>query len=97
MNEQVCHYKAYEAELIQLRGLTHEQQRALRSAARQLEHFKFNEKFFHDELRSARLLLEKEKGHIQLVQTTNQRKLESQEENLHSKFEKQKNELNSKV
>lgn len=89
--------KSYEVEVVQLRGLTHEQQKALRAAARQIEHLKFSEKVCQDELCTVRTLLEKQKAHLQVVQGTHQRRLEVQEENIQAKLDKQRNELNSKV
>ena len=94
---QVHHLKSYEAEVVQLRGVVHEQQKALRAAARQLEHLKMNDKLFQDEIRNLRVNLEKEKAHSQVIQASNQRKIDCHEENLQSKLDKQKNELNATV
>ena len=48
---EVGHLKSYEAEAIQLRGVTHELQKALRSSAREMEHLKVREKILEEEIR----------------------------------------------
>ncbi|ROT69145.1 hypothetical protein C7M84_012700 [Penaeus vannamei] len=51
-DEQMCevgHLKSYEAEVIQLRGVTHELQKALRASAREMEHLKMREKILEEE------------------------------------------------
>ncbi|CAG7829111.1 unnamed protein product [Allacma fusca] len=93
--QQVNHLKSYEAEVVQLRGVVHEQQKALRAASRQLEHFKLNDKLLQDEIRTLRVSLEKEKAHAQVMQASSQRRLDAQEESLQCKLDKQKNELNA--
>ena len=47
---QIAHLKSHEAEAMQLRGLVHEQQRALRVASRQIETLRNNEKCLQDDL-----------------------------------------------
>ena len=46
------HLRSYEAEVIQLRGVTHEFQKALRASAREMENMKIKEKIMDDEIRS---------------------------------------------
>lgn len=43
--------KSYEAEVTQLRGLIHEQQRAIRVAARQIDQLRVNERILQDDLK----------------------------------------------
>lgn len=96
-NAQVAHLKSHEVELTQLRGLTHEQEKSLRSASRQIEHLKLNEKIMQDELRSLKKLLDQEKAHLTVVQNSAQRRIDFHEDNMRAKLEKQKNDLNSNV
>lgn len=46
--------KSYEAEVTQLRGLIHEQQRAIRVAARQVDQLRVNERLLQDDLNKIR-------------------------------------------
>lgn len=48
---QITHLKSYEAEVTQLRGLIHEQQRAIRVAARQVDQLRNNERGLQDDLK----------------------------------------------
>lgn len=48
---EVGHLKSYEAEAIQLRGVTNELQKALRASAREMEHLKVREKILEEEIR----------------------------------------------
>lgn len=96
-NIQVAHLKSHEVELTQLRGLTHEQEKSLKSASRQIEHLKLNEKMVQDELRTLKKLLDQEKAHLTVVQNSAQRRMDFHEENMRSKLEKQKIELNANV
>jgi multidrug resistance efflux pump len=89
--------KAYEAEVTQLRGVTDEQQKALRAASRQLEDIKVNERMMQDEVQNLKTLLEKEKTHTQVMQNAAQRRYDLNEESMLSKMERQKNDLNAKV
>jgi len=91
----VAHLKSHEAELTQLRGLTHEQEKSLRSASRQIEHLKLNEKIMQDELRTLRKLLDQEKAHLTVIQNSAQRRIDFHEENMRSKLDKQKSDINS--
>ncbi|ODN06174.1 hypothetical protein Ocin01_00461 [Orchesella cincta] len=89
-----AHLKSHEAELTQLRGLTHEQEKSLRSASRQIEHLKLQEKIMQDELRTLRKLLDQEKAHLTVIQNSAQRRIDFHEENMRSKLERQKNDIN---
>lgn len=51
---QIAHLKSYEAEVTQLRGLIHEQQRAIRVAARQIDQVRLNERLLQDDLNKIR-------------------------------------------
>ncbi|XP_021949936.1 myosin heavy chain, embryonic smooth muscle isoform isoform X2 [Folsomia candida] len=93
---KVEHLKSYEAEVTQLRGVTNEQQKSIRSAARQLEQFKTNERFMQSEIISLKLLLEKEKSHCQVITSSTQRRLDAQEQTGLDQLLKQKAELNAK-
>lgn len=53
---QIAHLKSHEAEASQLRGLVHEQQRALRVASRQIETLRTNEKGLQDDLSKIKTL-----------------------------------------
>lgn len=97
LSSQVEHLKSYEAEVTQLRGVTNEQQKSIRSAARQLEQFKTNERFMQSEIISLKLLLEKEKSHCQVITSSTQRRLDAQEQTGLDQLLKQKAELNAKV
>ncbi|OXA62206.1 Myosin-13 [Folsomia candida] len=94
--KEVEHLKSYEAEVTQLRGVTNEQQKSIRSAARQLEQFKTNERFMQSEIISLKLLLEKEKSHCQVITSSTQRRLDAQEQTGLDQLLKQKAELNAK-
>lgn len=83
--------------MTQLRGVTSEQQKSLRAAARQLDQLKFNEQIMQDEIRSLKTVLEKEKTHCQVITNSAQRRLDLHEEALKSKLERQSSELNAKV
>lgn len=50
-----------------------------------------------DELRTMRTLLDQEKAHLTVVQNSAQRRMDFHEENMRTKLEKQKNEINSNV
>lgn len=60
--------KTYEAEVTQLRGLTHEQQRSLRMANRATEQLQTNERILNEEIERLRSSLEKERSHLATVQ-----------------------------
>jgi len=60
--------KTYEAEVIQLRGLTIEQQRSLRVTTRQTEQLQVNERMLKEEVARLRGQLEKEKSHVICMQ-----------------------------
>lgn len=49
--QQIAHLKSYEAEVTQLRGLIHEQQRAIRVASRQVDQLRVNERQLQDDLK----------------------------------------------
>lgn len=83
--------------MIQLRGVTSEQQKSVKCAARQIEVLKGNEKSMQSEITSLKLLLEKEKNHCQVITNSTQRRLEAQEKNVADQLEKQKADLNAKV
>lgn len=50
-----------------------------------------------DELRTLKKLLDQEKAHLTVVQNSAQRRMDFHEENMRSKLEKQKIELNANV
>lgn len=50
----MAHLKSYEVEAIQLRGVTHELQKALRATARDNDGLKLKERLLEEELRSVR-------------------------------------------
>ena len=52
---QIVHLKSFEAEVTQLRGLVFEQQRVIRTAARQVDHLKETEKILEDDLHKLRM------------------------------------------
>ncbi|XP_032796060.2 protein FAM184A isoform X2 [Daphnia magna] len=52
---EIAHLKSYEAEVTQLRGLVFEQQRVIRTAARQVDHLKETEKILEDDLHRIRM------------------------------------------
>jgi hypothetical protein len=60
--------KTYEAEVIQLRGLTIEQQRSLRVTTRQTEQLQVSERMLKEEVTRLRGLLDKEKSHAICMQ-----------------------------
>lgn len=60
--------KTFEAEVTQLRGLTHEQQRSLRMATRATEQLQSNERTLNEEIERLRTSLEKERTHLATVQ-----------------------------
>jgi len=60
--------KTYEAEVIQLRGLTIEQQRALRVTTRQTEQLQVSERMLKEEVSRLRGQLDKEKSHAICMQ-----------------------------
>lgn len=51
MFPEVGHLKSYEAEVIQLRGVTHELQKALRASAREMERMNMHERLLEEEIR----------------------------------------------
>jgi hypothetical protein len=55
--------KTYEAEVIQLRGLTIEQQRSLRVTTRQTEQLQVSERLLKEEVTRLRGQVDKEKSH----------------------------------
>lgn len=83
--------------MIQLRGLTHEQQKCLRSASRQIESHKFTERLLHEQLDHAKKQLEKEERSQHTLQTSLERRMDRQEETIKAKLDKQKMELNASV
>ena len=60
--------KTYEAEALQLRGLTIEQQRALRVTTRQTEQLQVSERMLKEEVTRLRGQLDKEKSHAICMQ-----------------------------
>ncbi|XP_071542005.1 uncharacterized protein [Panulirus ornatus] len=96
-DEKLCevgHLKSYEAEVIQLRGVTHELQKALRASAREMEHLKMREKILEEEIRG----LKKAQPGRQVGQNTlhrAKRQAEEAEAEFRQKQEKMKNELNA--
>ncbi|XP_069167155.1 cingulin isoform X2 [Procambarus clarkii] len=91
---EVGHLKSYEAEAIQLRGVTHELQKALRASAREMEHLKMREKILEEEVRG----LKKAQPSRQVGQSTlhrARRQAEEAEAELRQKQEKMRNELNA--
>ncbi|XP_046455330.1 trichohyalin-like isoform X5 [Daphnia pulex] len=52
---EIAHLKSFEAEVTQLRGLVFEQQRVIRTAARQVDHLKETEKILEDDLHKLRM------------------------------------------
>jgi hypothetical protein len=60
--------KTYEAEVIQLRGLTIEQQRSLRVTTRQTEQLQVSERMLKEEVTRLRGQLDKEKSHAICMQ-----------------------------
>ena len=55
LSNQIAHLKSYEAEVTQLRGLIHEQQRAIRVASRQIDQLRVNERLLQDDLNKIRV------------------------------------------
>nr|XP_053646372.1 golgin subfamily A member 6-like protein 22 isoform X5 [Cherax quadricarinatus] len=91
---EVGHLKSYEAEAIQLRGVTHELQKALRASAREMEHLKMRERILEEEIRG----LKKAPPNRQVGQSTLhrvKRQAEEAEAEFRQKQEKMKNELNA--
>ncbi|XP_065226763.1 golgin subfamily A member 6-like protein 25 [Planococcus citri] len=87
--------KTYEAEVTQLRGLTHEQQRSLRMATRATEQLQSNERTLNEEIERLRSTLEKERTHLATVQGIHSREIAEKDRKHSFKLEQQKNEINS--
>ncbi|XP_068234835.1 uncharacterized protein [Palaemon carinicauda] len=88
---EVGHLKSYEAEAIQLRGVTHELQKALRASAREMERLKMREKILEEEVRG----LKKAQPSRQNTLHRHKRHADDTEAEFHQKQEKMKNELNA--
>ncbi|XP_045111920.1 trichohyalin-like isoform X2 [Portunus trituberculatus] len=88
---EVGHLKSYEAEAIQLRGVTNELQKALRASAREMEHLKVREKILEEEIRG----LKKAPASRQSTLQRAKRQAEETEAEFRQKQEKMKNELNA--
>ena len=65
---QVERLKSYEAEAIQLRGLTQEQERSLRTATRTADQLHSDQRYLEEEVDKLRHSLEKERTHLATVQ-----------------------------
>ncbi|XP_063231467.1 protein FAM184A-like isoform X4 [Bacillus rossius redtenbacheri] len=85
--------KSCEAEVTQLRGLTHEQQRSLRNAARQTEQLQVSERMLKEEIARLQSSLDKEKAHYSAMQTIHDRRMAEFEKKLQSRLDQQKSEL----
>ncbi|KAG0712753.1 hypothetical protein GWK47_017747 [Chionoecetes opilio] len=88
---EVGHLKSYEAEAIQLRGVTHELQKALRASAREMDHLRVREKILEEEIRG----LKKAPAARQSTLQRAKRQAEETEAEFRQKQEKMKNELNA--
>lgn len=71
---QIEKLKSYEAEAIQLRGLTQEQERSLRMATRTADQLHSNQRCLDEEIDKLRNSLEKERAHLATVQVNEQLK-----------------------
>ena len=49
---KLAHLKSYEIEAVQLRGVTHELQKAIRATARENDNLRLREKLFEEEIRT---------------------------------------------
>ncbi|XP_076056387.1 uncharacterized protein LOC143034339 [Oratosquilla oratoria] len=90
--QEVIHLKSYEAEAIQLRGVTYELQKALRCSAREMEQHMLRYRLLEEELRSYK------KGAQSRQQSTlhrAKRAADDVENEFRHKIEKMKNELNA--
>nr|CAD7399318.1 unnamed protein product [Timema poppensis] len=85
--------KSYEAEVTQLRGLTHEQQRSLRVATRQTEQLQVSEKMLKEEISRLQSSLNKEKAHYSAMQTIHDRRMAELEKKLQARLDQQSSEL----
>ncbi|XP_066972128.1 putative leucine-rich repeat-containing protein DDB_G0290503 isoform X2 [Macrobrachium rosenbergii] len=88
---EVGHLKSYEAEAIQLRGVTHELQKALRASAREMERLKMREKILEEEVRG----LKKAQPSRQNTLHRHKRHADDTEAEFRQKQEKMKSELNA--
>ncbi|RXG54039.1 hypothetical protein Avbf_05356 [Armadillidium vulgare] len=88
---EVGHLRSYEAEAIQLRGVTHEFQKALRASAREMENLRIRERLLEEEVRSLKTGSQSRQSTLQRV------KAHHDDDDLRHKMEKMKSELNSKI
>ncbi|KAK4292200.1 hypothetical protein Pmani_035010 [Petrolisthes manimaculis] len=88
---EVGHLKSYEAEAIQLRGVTHELQKALRASAREMERLSMHERLLEEEIRGLKKTQPGRQNTLHRVK----RQAEEAEAEFRQKQEKMKNELNA--
>lgn len=85
--------KTYEAEVIQLRGLTIEQQRALRVTTRQTEQLQVSERMLKEEVTRLRGQLDKEKSHAICMQSLHEKKMADNEKKFEARLDQQKSDV----
>ncbi|XP_071448550.1 protein FAM184A-like isoform X2 [Hetaerina americana] len=93
--QELAALKTQEAELAQLRGLTHEQQRSLRQGSRQIESLQVSEKILQEEVSKLSKLLEREKNNAINSEIAHTKKLSDVERSWSNRLAALRNELNS--
>ncbi|XP_049959630.1 golgin subfamily A member 6-like protein 22 isoform X3 [Schistocerca serialis cubense] len=92
---EIATLKAYEAEVHQLRGLSHEQQRSMRNAARQTEELQVAEKMLKEEVARLKTVIETEKSYAATIQNIHDKHVAEAERKLQSQLQIQRNEINA--
>ncbi|XP_023711917.1 protein FAM184A isoform X4 [Cryptotermes secundus] len=91
--QELPQLKTYEAEVIQLRGLTIEQQRSLRVTTRQTEQLQVSERLLKEEVTRLRGQLDKEKSHGICMQSLHEKKMADNEKKFEIRLDQQKSEI----
>uniref|UniRef100_A0A8D8TYU2 Uncharacterized protein n=3 Tax=Cacopsylla melanoneura TaxID=428564 RepID=A0A8D8TYU2_9HEMI len=91
--EELSKFKNAEAELAQLRTVSHEHQRTIRTITRQKEELQVNEKILNEEMSRIKASLEKEKTHIATLQAIHSREITEKNRKHQFKLDQQKIEL----
>ncbi|XP_046385448.1 protein FAM184A-like isoform X3 [Ischnura elegans] len=93
--QELASLKTQEAELAQLRGVTHEQQRSLRQGSRQIESLQVSEKILQEEVSKLSKLLEREKNNAINTEIAHTKKISDVERSWSNRLAALRNELNS--
>ncbi|GLV38013.1 uncharacterized protein CBL_07811 [Carabus blaptoides fortunei] len=90
---EVVHLKSYEAEVTQLRGLTHDQQHSLRTMSTRVDELQATEQHLQEEIARLHMSVDLEKQQLAAQQRRHDKDLADKERALQIRLEKQRGEV----